>query len=98
MLKITDLMTNKEMDSKEMTEVRGGFNPFATFDSSSTVDNKVADVKQEFNFALGQANFGQVINNQAIYGGNGTIDARVDQDQDQYNNMFLTDIGKVSVS
>jgi hypothetical protein len=98
MLKITDLMTNKEMDSKEMTEVRGGFNPFATFDSSTSIDNKVAEVNQAFNFALGQGNAGQVINNQAIAGGNGPTWAPVDQDQYQYNDMYLTDIGNVSVS
>ena len=98
MLKITDLITNKEMDSKELTEVRGGFKPFATFDLSSTVDNKVADVSQAFGFALGQQNLGQLVNNQTIYGGNGTIDAKVHQDQYQNNDMFLSDIGKVSVS
>jgi len=29
MLKISDLAENKELDSKTMTSVRGGFNPFA---------------------------------------------------------------------
>lgn len=97
MLKITDLITNKELDRKEMTEVRGGFDPFS-FLASTTISSKVADVDQVFNLALGQGNAGQVTNNQAISGGNGATFAPVDQTQTQYNNMFLTDIGNVSVS
>jgi hypothetical protein len=98
MLKITDLHVNKEMDSTEMTGVRGGFNPFATFDSSSTVDNKVAEAHQGFGFALGQQNLGQLVNNQTIYGGNGTIDAKVNQDQYQTNYLDVSDIGNIFVS
>ncbi len=97
MLKITDLITNKEMDSKEMTEVRGGFDPFS-FLASTTINTKVADVDQVFNLALGQGNAGQVTNNQAISGGNGVIFAPVHQTQTQYNDLYLSDIGNVSVS
>ena len=97
MLKITDLMTNKEMDHKEMTEVRGGFDPFS-FLASTTINSKVADVDQVFNLALGQGNAGQVTNNQAISGGNGATFAPVTQTQSQFNDMYLTDIGNVSVS
>ena len=97
MLKITDLITNKEMDRKEMTEVRGGFDPFS-FLASTSINSKVADVDQVFNLTLGQGNAGQVTNNQAISGGNGVTFAPVLQTQTQFNDMYLTDIGNVSVS
>jgi hypothetical protein len=35
MLKITDLAINEEMENTEMAGVRGGFNAFAIFDSST---------------------------------------------------------------
>ena len=98
MLKITDLHVNKEMASTEMAGVRGGFNPFASIDSSSTVDNKVADVSQMFEFGFAQSNVGELVNNQAIYGGNGTIDAKVNQNQSQNNYMDVSDIGNIFVS
>jgi hypothetical protein len=98
MLKITDLTTSKEMDSKEMTGVRGGFNPFAIFDSSTRIDSRVADITQGFNFALAQGNEGAVVNNQEILGGNGSSWSPVDQSQYQDNWMDLSNIGNVSVS
>lgn len=98
MLKITDLTASKEMDSKEMNGVRGGFDPFAMFDSSTTIYNKVADVTQGFNFALAQGNDGQVVNNQEIVGGNGSSSSPVYQSQTQDNWLDLSHIGNVSVS
>jgi hypothetical protein len=98
MLKITDLTTSKEMDSKEMTGVRGGMKRFPFFDSSTSIDNKVADITQGFNFALAQGNEGAVVNNQEIYGGNGNSWSPVDQSQYQDNWMDLSHIGNVSVS
>ena len=98
MLKITDLHVNKEMESTEMAGVRGGFNPFATFDSSSTVDNKVAEAHQMFNFGVAQSNVGELVNNQTIYGGNGTTSADVDQKQYQNNYLDISDIGNIFVS
>ena len=98
MLKITDLHVNKEMESTEMAGVRGGFNPFAIFDGSTSITSKVADANQVFSFGFAQSNVGEVTNNQAISGGNGVTYAPVQQTQSQYNDMFLTDIGNVSVS
>ena len=98
MLKITDLTTSKEMASKEMAGVRGGFNPFAIFDGSTSISSKVADVEQIFAFTLAQGNAGQVTNNQNIVGGNGVTYAPVTQFQDQYNDMYIDDIGNISVS
>ena len=98
MLKITDLHVNKEMESTEMAGVRGGFNPFAIFDSSTSIDNKVADANQVFAFGFAQSNVGEVTNNQAIQGGNGVIYAPVHQDQYQNNYMDVSDIGNISVS
>lgn len=96
MLKITDLIESKEMGTKEMSSVRGGFDPFA-FLASTTSVNKVADVEQIFDFAIAQGNTGEVINNQAIAGGNGVSSAPVYQTQNQYNDLFLKDIGNISV-
>lgn len=98
MLKITDLTTSKEMDSKEMTGVRGGFDPFASLDFSTSINSKVADVNQGFGFALAQGNEGAVTNNQEIMGGNGSSWSPVDQSQYQDNWMDLSHIGNVSVS
>ena len=98
MLKITDLTTSKEMASKEMAGVRGGFDPFAFINASTIIDNRVADVTQAFGFNFAQGNTGQVINNQAIQGGNGVIDAPVYQDQTQDNKLDISNIGNIFVS
>ena len=98
MLKITDLTASKELANEEMAGVRGGFNPFAIFDGSTSIFNKVADVQQAFSFSIAQGNTGQVTNNQAIQGGNGVIFAPVDQTQTQSNNLDLSDIGNIFVS
>lgn len=105
MLKITDLKSSKELESKDMAGVRGGIaavagglDPFAVIDFSTGFTNKVADVTQGFNFAFAQGNEGAVTNNQAIVGGNGIAHAPVTQHQSQYNDMYVYDIGKVSVS
>jgi len=99
MLKVTDLTVNKELDSKTMTSVRGGFDPFAILiDGSTSLNNKVADVDQIFQLGLSQTNAGQVTNNQAINGGNGIVYAPVDQNLSQSNLMNVYDIGNVSVS
>lgn len=98
MLKITDLATSKEMATKEMAGVRGGFDPFAFINASTTIDNRVADVTQGFNFQFAQGNTGQVINNQAFQGGNGVIDAPVYQDQTQGNKLDISHLGNVFVS
>ena len=99
MLKVTDLTVNKELDSKTMTSVRGGFDPFAILvDGSTSLNNKVADVDQIFQLALSQTNAGEVTNNQAINGGNGIVYAPVDQNLSQSNWMDVYGIGNVAVS
>ena len=97
MLKITDLTTSKDMDSKDMAGVSGGTSPFAFIDFSTGFTNKVADVSQSFGFGFGQLNEGAVTNNQAISGGNGLGVVPVSQYQDQYNDLDVSGIGKVSV-
>jgi hypothetical protein len=64
MLKITDLTTSKEMGTKEMSGVRGGFDPFAFLatttstnkvsDVDPVTETKVADVTRAFNFQFAQ--------------------------------------------
>ena len=98
MLKITDLTASKELESREMSRVRGGSSPFLKIDFSTGLTNKVADVAQSFGLGLAQVNEGAVTNNQAISGGNGFTFAPVDQHQEQYSEMFVYDIGNVSVS
>jgi len=99
MLKVTDLTVNKELDSKAMTSVRGGFDPFAILiDGSTSLNNKVADVDQVFAFGFAQNNAAAVTNNQAINGGNGITYAPVTQNLDQYSDMNVSGIGNVSVS
>ena len=98
MLKIIDLTASKEMDSKDMARVRGGFDPFAHIDFSTGITSKVASVTQGFELGLAQGNEGAVTNNQAITGGNGFSLAPVDQAQFQDNWMDLSNIGNVSVS
>jgi len=99
MLKVTDLTVNKELDSKTMTSVRGGFDPFAILiDGSTSLTNKVADVDQIYQLALSQTNAGEVTNNQAINGGNGIVYAPVDQNLSQSNWMDVYGIGNVAVS
>jgi len=98
MLKITDLVENKELDSKTMARVRGGFNPFAILDTSTNLTSKVADVNQLFAFDLAQNNAGAVTNNQAINGGNGITYAPVNQTLTQDSAMSVYDIGNINVS
>ena len=98
MLKITDLTSSKEMDSREMAGVRGGSSPFALIDFSTGMTSKVAAVTQGFEFAFAQGNEGAVTNNQEILGGNGFSLAPVDQYQFQDNWLDVSDIGTVSVS
>jgi len=99
MLNIKDLAVNKELDSKTMASVKGGFDPFAILiDGSTSLNNKVADVDQIFSLGLAQNNAAAVTNNQAINGGNGLIYAPVNQNLDQYSDMNVSGIGNVSVS
>jgi len=99
MLKVTDLTVNKELDSKTMASVQGGFDPFAILiDGSTSLNSKVADVDQIFSFGLAQNNAAAVTNNQAINGGNGLTYAPVNQNLDQYSDMNVSGIGNVSVS
>ena len=99
MLKITDLTASKELDSKTMAGVRGGFDPFSILvDGSTSLNNKVADVDSTFAFNFTQNNAAAVTNNQAITGGNGLIYAPVNQHVDQYSDMTVSGIGNVSVS
>ena len=96
-MKITDLKVDTELDRRDMAGVRGGMDPFAVIDFSTGLTNKVADVTQSFGFAFAQGNEGAVTNNQAIQGGNGLAFAPVTQHQSQYNDMYVYDIGRVSV-
>ena len=98
MLNIKDLAASKALDSNAMTTVRGGFNPFAMIDGSTTLTNRVADVSQLFGFALDQTNAGKVTNNQIIEGGNGIVYAPVNQNLDQGNLLSVSDIGNTRVS
>jgi len=98
MLNITDLAESKELDSKTMAGVRGGFNPFAILDASTSLNSKVADVDQFFAFGFTQNNAAAVTNNQAINGGNGITYAPVNQHLDQYSDMSVSGIGNVEVS
>ena len=98
MLKINDLTESKTLDSKAMRGVIGGWNPFAIMaDGSTTQINKVADIDQVFELNFAQGNIGEVINNQAISGGNGRIIAPVKQTLDQDNTMRVYDIGNTSI-
>lgn len=96
MLKISDLTASKDLDTREMAEVRGGFDPFSIF-AGTTIANTVADVEQAFAFGFAQSNVGEVTNNQAISGGNGVTYAPVDQHQSQHNDLFVSGIGNISV-
>jgi hypothetical protein len=91
MLNITDLTVSKELDSKAMAGVRGGTSELerlsALFDFSTSIVNKVADIKQAFGFS----------NNQSIVGGNGVVFAPVHQTQTQANSLSLSDIGNALV-
>jgi len=98
MLNITDLAESKELDSKAMASVRGGFDPFAILDGSTSLNSKVADVNQLFAFDLAQNNAGAVTNNQAINGGNGIAYAPVTQTLTQGSSMSVYDIGNINVS
>ncbi len=97
MLKITDLTSSKELASKDMSGVRGGFDPFAHIDFSTSLDSKVADVTQAFGFEFAQGNAGAVTNNQAIQGGNGITFAPVSQEQVQNNTLDVSGIGNTFV-
>ena len=98
MLKISDLTTSKEMDSREMADVRGGKSPLSVIDFSTGMTSKVAAITQGFEFAFAQGNEGAVTNNQEILGGNGFSLASVDQFQHQDNWMDVHEVGNVSVS
>jgi hypothetical protein len=107
MLKISDLIESKEMDSREMTRVRGGStlalvfeprpSPLATIDFGTRITSKVADATQAFNFAFAQGNEGAVTNNQQIAGGNGSSWSPVSQSQFQDNFMNVSGVGNISV-
>ena len=98
MLNIKDLSASKELDTKTMAAVRGGFDPFSILiDGSTSLTNRVADADQLFQFALTQNNAGEVTNNQAIQGSNGIVYAPVDQNLSQSNRLDLFDIGNISV-
>ena len=108
MLKVTDLIESKELDSRAMGRVRGGSTLALLFDKpsrpslplidfSTGITNKVADVTQGFDFAFAQGNEGAVTNNQEILGGNGFSAAPVHQAQSQSNWMNVHGVGKVSV-
>ena len=98
MLKISDLTVSKSLESREMSSVRGGLDPFAHIDFSSDMTNKLADVTQGFGLALAQGNEGAVTNNQAIAGGNGIDFVPVDQAQGQFNEMLVAGLGNIAVS
>ncbi len=101
MLKIKDLSVSKELDAKSLSTVIGGGrkmrSPMFDLDFSTRLDNKVADISQTFDFSFAQANAGEVINNQAIKGGNGPITADVDQYLDQDNTMRVYDLGNTKI-
>jgi len=98
MLMIKDLTAAKELDSKAMTRVAGGFNPFALLVNASThLDNKVADVDQVYALKLDQMNAGNVVNNQALASRNGTIGADVKQDLRQANDMRIFGLGNTTI-
>ena len=101
MLKIKDLAVSKELDSKAMGAVVGGWkrhrHPMLDLDFSTHLDNKVADVDQVFAFNFAQGNAGEVINNQAIQGGNGTTRAPVTQSLHQDNTMKVYDLGNTFI-
>jgi hypothetical protein len=107
MLKVTDLIESKELDSRAMGRVLGGstlalvFEPqrprLPLIDFSTGITNKVADVSQAFNFGFAQANEGAVTNNQQILGGNGASGSPVHQSQTQSNWMDVHGVGNVSV-
>lgn len=99
MLNIKDLSSAKELDSKDMTAVRGGFDPFAILvDGSTGINSKVADVNQLFQFDFAQNNAAAATNNQAIQGGNGLAYAPVNQHISQSTNLSVFDVGNTSVS
>ena len=102
MLNITDLTASKELDSKTMAGVRGGTSELeqlsALFDFSTSMVNKVADIRQAFGLNIAQANTGALTNNQTIVAGNGVVFAPVTQTQTQANSLSLSDIGNAFVS
>lgn len=102
MLNINDLSTNKELDTREMAGIAGGTSDLERFsallDFSTSLLNKVADVKQQYGFSFAQSNSGSVTNNQNIIGGNGIVFAPVSQSQSQANTLAVTDIGGAFVS
>lgn len=99
MLKIKDLTAAKELNSKAMSRVVGGLNPFAILVNASTrMDNKVVDMDQVFALNLDQVNAGNVTNNQAIVGGNGRTEADVNQDLRQANAIGISGLGNAYIS
>ncbi len=102
MLKIKDLSTSKQLDSKSMAAVRGGHSKeemlTALLDLSTSMKSKVADTQQGFGLDLAQGNAGAVTNNQAIQGGNGIVYAPVNQSLSQANWMDVYGLGNTTVS
>jgi uncharacterized protein with beta-barrel porin domain len=70
----------------------------AFLDFSTSLTNKVADVKQGFGLNLAQGNAGEVTNNQIIHGGNGVVYAPVTQVMTQGNYLDLYELGNSLVS
>ncbi len=98
MLKIKDLTVSKELDSKAMAAVVGGFDLRSLLlDGSVSTDNKVGDVTQFFALGLDQANAGAVTNNQMIKNGNGITYAPVTQRLDQNNYLTLFGLGETRI-
>jgi len=102
MLQISDLSTDRNLGRREMAGVIGGTTDLERFsallDFSTSLINKVADVKQQYGFSLVQSNSGALTNNQTIIGGNGIVFAPVTQTQSQANTLAISGIGNTSVS
>lgn len=98
MLKIKDLTAANELNTAAMNKVVGGLNPFASINTSFRSDNKVVDMDQVFAFNFTQANAGNLTNNQAIIGGNGTVRADADQRLDQDNHLRVANLGNAFIS
>lgn len=99
MLKIKDLAVSKELDTKGMAKVVGGLSLLPLFVNNSVrMDNKVVDMDQVFALKLDQANGGMLTNNQGIVGGNGTVEANVNQALDQDNAMIISGLGNARIA
>ena len=65
---------------------------------SGVIQQLANDDRLEKLLKFAQGNVGAVTNNQAIAGGNGISYAPVHQSQSQSNDLYVSDIGNVSVS